>query len=68
MAEGKINACIKAKTLIYNTKDNKESMSKMETLITIIKELIEKRFYGELLIKMEAGKIVVVKKTESIKV
>jgi hypothetical protein len=40
----------------------------METLITIIKDLIEKRFYGELVIKMEAGKIVIVKKTESIKV
>jgi hypothetical protein len=40
----------------------------MDKLITIIRELIEKRFYGELLIKMEAGKIVIVKKTESIKV
>jgi hypothetical protein len=40
----------------------------MDKLITIIKELIDKRFYGKIEIAFEAGNIVNVKKTESIKV
>jgi len=39
----------------------------MDNLFKLIKELIEKKFYGSIEIKMEAGKIVIVKKTESIK-
>lgn len=40
----------------------------MDKLFTIIKDLVSKKFYGELLIKLEAGNIVIVRKTENIKV
>jgi hypothetical protein len=40
----------------------------MTELIKLLKQLIDRRFFGELLIKFEAGKIVLVKKTENIKV
>jgi len=33
----------------------------------ILKELEENKFYGELLLKYESGKVVLIKKTESIK-
>jgi hypothetical protein len=39
----------------------------MDKLIAIIRELIANKFYGELLIKIEAGNIVIVRKTENIK-
>ena len=38
-----------------------------DRLFKMIKELIESKFYGELLIKLEAGNVVILKKTESIK-
>jgi hypothetical protein len=40
----------------------------IERLFKLIRELIENRFYGELVIKFEAGKITICKKTESIKI
>ncbi len=39
----------------------------MERLIELIKDLITRKFYGELVLKFEAGVIVQCKKTESIK-
>jgi hypothetical protein len=39
----------------------------MEELIALISNLKTSKFYGELLIKFEAGNIVMCKKTESIK-
>jgi hypothetical protein len=39
----------------------------MEKLFAIIKKLISDKFYGSLEIKFESGNIVVIKKTESIK-
>ncbi len=39
----------------------------MEELITLIRNLITRKFYGELVLKFEAGVIVQCKKTESIK-
>lgn len=39
-----------------------------EELVKLIKELMDRKFFGELLIKFESGKVVVCKKTESIKV
>jgi len=39
----------------------------IDKLINIIKELIIKKFYGSLMIKFESGKIVYVKKEETIK-
>jgi len=40
----------------------------MDKLFAIIKELIKSKFYGQLLIKMESGNIVIVQKTENIKI
>jgi hypothetical protein len=40
----------------------------MEKLIALIKDLVAHKFYGELVIKFEAGIIVQCKKTESIKI
>lgn len=40
----------------------------MDKLIIIIKTLIRDCFYGELLIKFEHGKIVLIKKVENIKI
>jgi len=39
----------------------------MTELIKLLKQLADLRFFGELLIKFEAGKVVIVKKTENIK-
>ncbi len=39
----------------------------MERLIELLKSLVMKAWYGELVIKFEAGKVVHIKKTESIK-
>ena len=39
----------------------------MEKLIKFIKELIESKWYGSIEIKIESGKIVLIRKTESIK-
>lgn len=39
----------------------------MDKLIALIKELIAKYFYGELTIKFEHGKIVLIRKTENMK-
>ena len=42
-------------------------MEQIKKLFDILKDLVHNAFYGEVVIKMEAGKIVVIKKTESIK-
>ena len=39
----------------------------LSKLITLFETLIKNKFYGEILVKMENGNIVIVKKTESIK-
>jgi hypothetical protein len=39
----------------------------MDELIKLIKELVTKRFFGAIEIKFESGRIVLVRKTESIK-
>ena len=39
----------------------------MERLMALVKELIESLFYGKLEVTFERGKIVNIKKTESIK-
>jgi len=39
----------------------------VDELFNLIKDLVKRRFYGALEIKFEAGRIVIVKKTESIK-
>ena len=40
----------------------------MEKLFDLIKKLIYNKFYGELVIKFESGNVVIIKKTESIKI
>jgi hypothetical protein len=40
----------------------------MDKIIALIKEFIEKKMYGSIVIKFEAGKMVNVQKTESVKV
>lgn len=39
----------------------------LSKLMTLFKALMESKFYGEVLVKLEAGNVVIVKKTESIK-
>lgn len=39
----------------------------MERLIELLRGLIAREWYGELVIKFEQGRIVLIKKTESIK-
>lgn len=39
----------------------------MDRLITLLKDLVNKHFYGEVLIKFEAGRIVLIKKVENMK-
>ncbi len=40
----------------------------MKKIFELIRELRENKFYGELLVKFEAGKIIVCKKTETLKI
>ena len=40
----------------------------MQKLFDLIKALAEKKFYGKIEIAMEAGKIVLIRKTETIKI
>lgn len=39
----------------------------MNKIVELLNEIMKQKAYGELVIKYEAGKIVVIKKTESIK-
>lgn len=39
----------------------------MKELFELIEKLIDNKFYGSLELKMEAGRIVLIRKTESIK-
>lgn len=43
-------------------------LEQLKKISDIIRDLISTRFYGSVLIKFEAGKIVHVKKEESIKI
>ena len=42
-------------------------MEKKEKYFTLIEQLVKDKFYGEVLTKFESGNIVIIKKTESIK-
>lgn len=39
----------------------------MDKVIELIKELIESRFYGKITLSLEAGKITLIRKEETIK-
>lgn len=43
-------------------------MEQLKTLLNLLKELVTNKFYGEVVIKLESGKIVLVRKTENIKI
>ena len=42
-------------------------LEQLDQLILLIKDLIHKHYYGEITIKFEAGKIVLVRKLQNIK-
>ena len=42
-------------------------MTQAEALLTLVRDMMGRKFYGEVLVKFESGKIVVVKATESLK-
>lgn len=52
---------------IANTDKNIEGKSQLTKLYELMKGTIDQKFYGSVEIKFEAGKVTVVKKTESIK-
>ena len=39
----------------------------LEKLVKLLKDLMDRKFYGAVEIKFEAGNIVIIRKTESIK-
>lgn len=39
----------------------------LEKLVKLLKDLMDKKFYGSVEIKFEAGNVVIIRKTESIK-
>ncbi len=55
------------KELVVEARNTINRFKEMDTLIEMLKELMESKFYGSLELKWEAGNIVIVKKTESIK-
>lgn len=40
----------------------------MEALFALIKDLVAKKFYGKIEINMEAGRIVLIRKSETLKI
>lgn len=40
----------------------------MDKIVSLLTEIMHQGMYGEVVIKFEAGKIIIVKKTESIKI
>ena len=42
-------------------------MTQADALLTLVRAIMDRRFYGEVLVKFEAGRIVIVKQTESVK-
>jgi hypothetical protein len=40
---------------------------KLETLMALISSLMQKKYYGEVVIKFQAGKIVLIEKKETLK-
>lgn len=39
----------------------------MDKLISLLKSLVVKGFYGQVVVKFEAGKVVMIEKTEKVK-
>ena len=42
-------------------------MTQAEALLTLVRDMMGRKFYGELAVKFEAGRIVIVRATESLK-
>ena len=51
----------------YSLKKRQEEEMTNSELFELIQGLLKERFYGELLIKFESGRIVILKKSETIK-
>ena len=59
-------SCEEGKTAHSCTGHIQEMSEQIERLNTLMASLSDKRFFGEVVVKFEAGKITVVRKTESI--
>lgn len=44
-----------------------DKLSQMAKLTALLSEIIKRQFYGEIVLKFEAGKIVICRQTENIK-
>lgn len=47
---------------------NGRQTAEKQSLMNFFNEIINEQFYGEISIKLEAGKIVIIKKTQNIKI
>jgi hypothetical protein len=50
-----------------NIKQDQQPKSQLTKLYEILREIFDSEFYGSLEVKFEAGKVTIIRKTESIK-
>ncbi|MGE4466051.1 hypothetical protein [Sphaerochaeta sp.] len=48
-------------------KENNNNKSQMEQLNEMLKEMFQTNFYGSVEVKFEAGRVTIIRKTESVK-
>ncbi len=48
-------------------KENNNNKSQMEQLNDMLKEMFQTNFYGSVEVKFEAGRVTIIRKTESVK-
>ena len=48
-------------------KENNNNKSQMEQLNEMLKEMFQTSFYGSVEVKFEAGRVTIIRKTESVK-
>jgi hypothetical protein len=51
-----------------NVKQDQHGKSQLTKLYEILREIFDSGFYGSLEVKFEAGKVTIIRKTESIKI
>jgi hypothetical protein len=51
-----------------NIKTEQAAKSQMTKLYEMIREILDSGFYGSIEVKFEAGKVTIIRKTESIKI
>jgi len=54
--------------MIKTITDNKTNEEQLKFIITLITSLMHKKFYGEITIKFQEGKIVLITKHETLKI